>query len=232
MNDRQDAKLNMYQKVLDVCSENEQKYANIPAFASAVNELKQRVTDIKSTTQQQTVTNPKGTTKEKSSTVDSLVELSLKVAGALYVYAFNSADKRLLEKVNVNKSVFYHTHNQTTLTLTKIIAAEAGTYSEVLNNYGITAADLADLNTAIVQFEKLINAPAGVVVERKLYTDNLRELFVAADSIVYDKLDKLIRLFKVSSPEFFGLYSNARNVINTAARKRKDNSPKQEKSEP
>jgi hypothetical protein len=60
-----------------------------------------------------------------------------------------------------------------------------------------------------------------VVGERKVYTDNLRELFVTADSIVYDKLDKLIRLFKTSSPDFFALYGNARNVVNTAARKRK-----------
>jgi hypothetical protein len=55
-----------------------------------------------------------------------------------------------------------------------------------------------------------------------MYTDSLRELFVAADSIVYDKLDKLIRLFNSSSPEFFTLYGNARNIINTAVRKRKD----------
>jgi hypothetical protein len=47
-------------------------------------------------------------------------------------------------------------------------------------------------------------------------------LFVAADSIIYDKLDKLVRLFKTSKPEFFTLYNNARNVVNTAARKRKN----------
>jgi coenzyme F420-reducing hydrogenase beta subunit len=35
-------------------------------------------------------------------------------------------------------------------------------------------------------------------------------------------LDKLIRLFKTSKPEFFALYGNARNVVNTAVRKRKD----------
>jgi hypothetical protein len=63
-----------------------------------------------------------------------------------------------------------------------------------------------------------------MVGERKMYTENLRELFVAADSIVYDKLDKLIRLFKTSSPDFFVLYGNARNVVNTAARKRKSES--------
>jgi hypothetical protein len=211
----------MFQKILDVCNENEQKYANISAFGNAVSELKQRVSSIKLATQQQTVNNPKGTTKEKSSIIDRLVELSLKVANALYVYGFNSANKRLIEKVNVNKSMFYQTHNQTCLTMAKIIAAEASAHNSILNDYGITPSDIMDLNNAIVQFESFINAPAGVIGERKMYTGNLKELFVDADSLVYDQLDKLMVPFKTSSPEFFQLYSNARNVVNTAARKRK-----------
>jgi hypothetical protein len=231
MTDRQVAKLNMYQKVLNVCSENEQKYAGIPVFVDSVNKLKQQVTDIKSIMQQQTEFDPKGTTKEKSSTIDRLVELSLEVAGALYVYAFDEEDKRLLEKVNLNKTAFYLTHHQTTLMLAKIIADEAASRSNILVDYGITAADLAALNAVIAQFEGLIIAPSGMIVERKMYTESLRELFVAADSIIYDKLDKLIRQFRISSPEFFAVYGNARNVVNTAARKRKPESEESEESE-
>jgi NADPH-dependent 7-cyano-7-deazaguanine reductase QueF len=69
---------------------------------------------------------------------------------------------------------------------------------------------------------QLINTSSGVMRERKLYTSSFRELFVAADSIIYDRLDKFIRLFKTASLEFFTLYSNARNIIvNTAAKKEK-----------
>jgi hypothetical protein len=50
----------------------------------------------------------------------------------------------------------------------------------------------------------------------------LSELFVVADSIADDKLDKLIRLFKTSSLDFFALHGNAWNIVNTAARRRKD----------
>jgi hypothetical protein len=84
------------------------------------------------------------------------------------------------------------------------------------------------LDAAIARLENIINAPSEVIGERKMYTGNLRELFVAADSIVYDKLDKLIRLFKTSSPDFFALYGNARNIINTAVRKRKSESKSSE----
>jgi hypothetical protein len=222
MTDRQNAKFNMYQKVLNVCEENKEEYAGIPALVNAVNGLKTRVSDIQSVTQQQTETTSKGATKDKNSVIDRMVELSLKVAAPTYVYALDTENNRLLQKVNVNKSMFYQNHDQGALTLAKIILAEANTHSTALSNYGLSNTDLMELETVISQFDGLINAPSGVIGERKLYTSNLRELFVAADSIIYDKLDKLVVLFKSSKPDFFTLYSNARNVVNTAARKRKD----------
>jgi hypothetical protein len=222
MTDRQNAKLNMYQKVLDVCNEYKKEYAGIPALVTAVNGLKTRVSEIQSVTQHQTGTVSKGATKDKSDVFDRLVELALKVANPIYVYAFDTSNNRLLQKVNVNKSMFYRNHDQETLTLAKIILAEANAYSTALTDYGVNNADFAELETAISQLEGLITAPSGVIGEHKLYTSNLRELFVAADSIIYDKLDKLIGLFKSSKPEFFALYSNARNVVNTAARKRRE----------
>jgi hypothetical protein len=222
MTDTQNAKLNMYQKVTNVCDENATVYQDVPAFVKTVSDLKQLVLDIQSITRQQSEANTKGVTKDKSSAIDRLVEMSLKVANPLYVYAIDTENNRLIEKVNVNKSLFYHTHNQTALTLAKTIATEANVFGNVLHSYGVNDADRAELDAAIAQFEKLINSPAGVVGERKLHTGNLRELFVAADSIVHDKLDKLITLFKTSSPDFYALYGNARNIINTAARKRKE----------
>jgi hypothetical protein len=221
MTDRQNAKLKMYQKVLNVCNKHKQKYAGVPALVNAVNELNIRVSDIQSVTQQQTETSSKGATKDKSTSIDRLVELSMKVANPLYVYAFDTKNNSLLEKVNVNKSTFYRNHDQAALTLAKIIAVEAKTYSEALRDYGVNDTDISELEAVISQLEGLINTPSNVIGERKLYTSTLREVFVAADSIVYDKLDKLVILFKTSMPEFFTLYSNARNVVNTAVRKRK-----------
>jgi hypothetical protein len=222
MTDRQNAKLNMYHKVVNVNDEYVEECAGVPAWLTNANKLKTIVSDIELVTQQQTETSPKGKTKDKSVSLDQLTDMSLKMANSLYVYALDTTDNTLLEKVNVNKSAFYSSHERTALTLAKIIASEAKTHSEALLDYGVSNADISELESVISQLEGLLTTPSGVIGERKLYTSNLRELFVAADSIIYDRLDKLIRLFKTSSPEFFNLYSNARNVVNTAARKRKD----------
>jgi hypothetical protein len=227
MTDRQYAKLKMYQKVLEVCDEHKNVYAGVPTIVTAVSLLKEQTSEILVVAKQQTATRPQGATKDKGEAIDRLVVLSLKVANPLYALAFDTGDNRLLDKINVNKSRFYNVHDQETLKLAKIIADEANAKGEALVNYGISNADRTELNEAIAQLEKLMQAPAVVVGERKNYTSILRQLFVASDSLIYDKLDKLMIPFKTSSPEFYNLYSNARNVINTAVRKRKTEEGKQ-----
>jgi hypothetical protein len=211
----------MYQKVLDVCDEHQDVYAGVPTIVTAVGLLKEQTSEILVIAKQQTATRPQGATKDKSEAIDQLVVLSLKVANPLYALAIDTGDNRLLDRINVNKSRFYNVHDQETLKLAKIIADEANAHGEALVNYGISNADRTELNDAIAQLEKLMQAPAVVVGERKNYTSILRQLFVTTDSLIYDKLDKLMIPFKTSSPEFYNLYSNARNVVNTATRKRK-----------
>jgi hypothetical protein len=221
MTDRQEAKLNMYQKVVNVCDEHAQEYAGVPAVVTAVNHLKGQVSEIVVVAKQQTGTKPQGATKNKSEAFDRMVVLSLKIANPLYALAFETGDNRLLKKVAVNKNEFYNVHAQKALSLAQNIADEAAAYSGKLYDYGINDADRAELNDAIVKATELKLAPTGVITERHNYTGNLRQLFVATDSIIYDRLDKLMIPFKTSSPDFYALYSNARNVVNTAARKRK-----------
>jgi hypothetical protein len=227
MNDRQNAKFQMYQKVLDVFSENEKEYVGIPVFVNTVGDLRERVERILKVAKQQTETSSKGITEEKSSITDRLVESSMKVASPLYVYAFKIDDKNLMLKANVNKSMFYNAQDRAALTLAQIIADNANTHGDALRDYGVSNADRAELDAVIVQFREQIASPQGEIGKRKAHTNTLRETFVSADSIVYDQLDKLMIPFKTSSPEFFQLYSNARNIVNTAARRRKE-SPKQD----
>ena len=57
--------------------------------------------------------------------------------------------------------------------------------------------------------------------ERKQKTTNTVQLLAKIDSLFYDKLDKMIVLFKKTNPDFYDEYRTARNFINTTARKSK-----------
>jgi hypothetical protein len=63
-----------------------------------------------------------------------------------------------------------------------------------------------------------------------VYTGNIKQLFAETDSTLYDRLDRLVTLFKTSSPDFYALYKNARNIIDTAKRSRKPDENKSEET--
>jgi hypothetical protein len=220
MNDRQSAKFQMYQKVLDVCSENEDEYVDILACVSAVNELKAQVKKIMEVSKQQAKTRPTVIPEGKNSTAVSMMKLNSKETYPLYAYAFSTGDKHLPGKVTVNKSMFYNAKNQAWLTLARIIAENANVNSQVLHDYGVGDTNMVK-DAVIAELEKLIMNPFGEIVRCNSYTNSLWELFIVTDLLIYDKLDKVMKPLKISSPEFFSLYSNARNVVNTVARKRK-----------
>jgi hypothetical protein len=55
--------------------------------------------------------------------------------------------------------------------------------------------------------------------ERKQKTTNLAQLFAGMDSTLYDRLDRLMVLFKQTNPDFYGEYRTARNIIFNHERK-------------
>jgi hypothetical protein len=208
----------MYRTVSETCHSNEQTYAGTPAFVKAVILLDNSIEAIGKAEQQQSGTLSEGVSAEKNKAADALALESVKTANALYVYAIDTEDKVLQAKVNVNKSLFYNGHDGDALALAKNIADEAHSHEAALVEYGINAAAIVALDTAIVAFGSLIVKPRTTIGERKVYTGNLKQLFAQTDSILHDRLDKLIALFKTSAPEFYALYKNARNIINTATR--------------
>jgi len=221
MTDRQEAKLNMYHAVSETCHKNEQLYTGVPVVVDTVKQLDDSLAAIGKNAGQQSAPIPKAASAEKIFSVDNMAHVSLKVANALYVYALNTGDKILLSIVSVNKSMFYNRHYFDVLTQAKSIAAEVHKHASELSAYGIDEVSIKELDEAIEGFEQVINKPLATINERKLYTDNLKQLFAETDSILYDRLDKLIILFKTSYPEFYFLYKTSRNVIDTAKRSRK-----------
>ncbi|MDR2469155.1 MAG: hypothetical protein LBD27_01575 [Tannerella sp.] len=221
MNDRQNAKQTMFQTVYNTCREYASVYAHVPAFSTLLEKLNQYIVLIRGAEGKQLDAQSKGVTEEKTDAEDRLILSLLKVSGALYVYAFHTGNKDLTVKANLNKSMLFRMEDNLLLATAGEMAAKAAELAGLLTAYGIGTADLEELNACKAAFELLIVKPRTVIGEHKVYTSNLARLFAETDSLLHDGLDKLINLFKVSAPDFYLSYKNARNVINTSARKRK-----------
>jgi hypothetical protein len=222
MNDRQESKLTMYQKVLDTCNKYAPVYSGVPAFGQSVEQLSGNIAAIIRGAQQQSGNVLKGTTAEKGSALDQLVQQTVKTAKAMSVYAFRTGNLILLSKVRISKSTLYHGHVMDALITAKNIAEEAVALAGVLEPYGIGVEEQNAQAEAIAQCEQWVNKPIETRDERKLHTGSLKQLFAAADSTLYDELDQLIDLFRDSAPEFFTLYKISRNIIGPASRKKDD----------
>jgi hypothetical protein len=218
MNDRQEAKLRMYQVVLETCHKNEQTYAGVPGFVNSVAQLDDSVAAIVQNAQQQTGAVLQGASAEKNAAIDLLAQECVKTANVAYVYAFTTGNLPLMAKVAVNKGMFYRGHYNDALILAKTIAAATHEHAPALAEYGIDTAAVNALDEAIAGFERVMSKSQVAIGERKMYTSNIKQLFADSDSVLYDRLDKLIVLFKTSAPDFYVLYKNARNIIDTAKR--------------
>lgn len=108
------------------------------------------------------------------------------------------------------------------LTLAQRLLELAHKHSAQLLSYGHDPEKMSAIEQAISAYSNLIAKPMDAIAERKQKTTNLKELFARLDSVLYDKLDKLIVLFKSSHPDFYGEYRTARNVIDSSIRHRKE----------
>ena len=221
MNDKQNAKQNMHQAVLHILRENQQIYSGVPAFVRAVEELELLVKEIDKSARLQSSTVVKGATNEKRDAETVLVSQCIKIANAIYVLAIDENNLGLLPKATINKSMLYNAQNNETLGIAVRICNEAEELIEKLAQYGINQAEVDVLKNAIENYERLIAKPRAAISEKKQTTANLVYLFARTDTILNDRLDKLMSLFKIQEPDFYAVYFNARNIMNTAARKRK-----------
>jgi hypothetical protein len=84
--------------------------------------------------------------------------------------------------------------------------------AEALEAYGYDAEKIAAIAAAVNAYQAIITQPMDIIGARKQITTNLKQLFAELNSTLYDKLDKLVVLFKESHPDFYGEYRTARRV--------------------
>ena len=211
----------MLRVVLLTLDEHKPLYTGIPAFVKTVDDLKIVVKEIEKEADLQSGLNAKGATNEKNEAAVALITQTVMVANALSVMASDRNDVALLPKVKVTKSMMYSPHDTETLRIARRIHAEALAHAGTVLEYGVSPEVIYTLETSIARYENLIAAPRAAITESKQATTNIARLFARTDTLLNDRLDKLMSLFKQSEPDFYAVYFNARNIINTSLRHRK-----------
>jgi F0F1-type ATP synthase delta subunit len=118
----------------------------------------------------------------------------------------------------VSNNSFYRLPDNAELALAKRILNLAKQYAPELSNLTIDNAQIDEMEQAIETFNAVIAKPMDVITEKKQQTTNLAQLFAKLNSILYDKLDKIMVLYKENHEDFYNEYRTSRNLIITSVR--------------
>lgn len=192
-----------YHNILGAAEENKAIWSSQVEFKSGIDELKlvSGSIDAQSTLQKQDIT---GIAMDKGDNKTSLIALILVVSGAIQAYASKNRNNELFKKNAYTKSNLTKKRDTEMSGIADLVAATATELGAVLLPFGITAADIAGLESAAKNYrDNFLTKPENAIKDRKTITNKtLPELFEQGDAIVKNILLKLIVQFNMVSPTF------------------------------
>jgi hypothetical protein len=212
MNAEQIAKLNMYDAVKTVCQDNATTIATINAFKTALDEFKDKISAIKEVAQQKDMTTT-GIAADKKVRKENLSRTASAVAGAIYAYAATTGNNTLKQEVNFSAYDLQRTKDAMLAPRCQNIHDLGAANLTALADYGINAAKLAELQTAIDAFADSAPKPRAAKTTRSAMVANLRQLFNEADQILDERMDALLPQFAATNPDFVATYQSARKIL-------------------
>lgn len=218
MNARQKAKSDMCQVVEQVCDENSAILGEIVAFQTAVNQFKALIAQLLETGQFRSMPLT-GITLDKGADRTNLAKKVTNIAGFTYAYASVTKNETLKAEVNFSHSKFLQMReNQFVFTCQNIHDLCTANLA-ALQDYGVTAAKLTDLQAAIDAFKESMLKPRLAKGQKATLTDNEEEILAQLDDILTNQMDTLIANYEDAHPDFVSHYREARKIKDPASTK-------------
>jgi hypothetical protein len=216
MTDPQENKLSSHRAVITVLDDNAPEYASVAALVTQVGNFHASVDLIGQLAQAQTSPTT-GITLDKAMLNGQMIDMALRVAGAVKAFASGANNSTLLAKVDVNKTTFTRARDDLRDDIAQEIHDLANTNIAALGPFGITAATLTALQTRISAYRGAIGSPKIARAQKSTTTSLLETEFTRADMILNDRIDGLVEQFKDSGTTFYSDYKNARRIDDTGS---------------
>jgi hypothetical protein len=151
-----------------------------------------------------------------------VTEKCLTLIGGFYTYANVLGNNKLADSVFYSADQLNRCRDTILVDRLELVHNIVTNHIDDLSDYGIVQNDLDELKVLTENFIALCEDPREAITNRARATSQLGELFKKADSLLKQRLDKLIVLFKSGQADFWQQFKNARKIINLGHRKRKE----------
>lgn len=216
MTSRNEAKLSMYNAVLNFCDENSATIATLTAFPTVLTAFANKVEAIEDMGQLEAQV-ISGVTINKADLKKTLSQTASTNAAALFAFATAENDVVLKEKARYSYSDIFRLKDEELTLVVQNIIDQVNANVASLAGYGITAATVADFQDLIDDYNSNAPTPRNAISLRKSYKVQLQTLFKEADSILKDQMDKLALQLKTANPGFYIAYTNNRVIIDAGS---------------
>lgn len=217
MRDTLENKLSMYEAVLTVLNDNAAITGTVPAFAPAITEFQAAVDNAK-VQEQKRIDARKGKTATKHADEDALIAVAMKIANALRVHGRRTNDERLKEVGGITRSYLYGLRDAALPDYCQVVHDTADPIAIDLADYGITPADITDLQDRITAYRQASGDSVGGLAVQVSARIALEAAFRTADDVLKNDLDPLVDMLRETQPDFYNTYIDARVIRDIGVR--------------
>jgi hypothetical protein len=219
MKKNQEDTLNMLEATNSVLQTHNAVWTGNVPFSAAVTQFEAGIDAIENLRDQQD-TDISGIAQDKENKRRALEEQTFTAGKILAFYASTVNNRELREKVNFTKSALINARDNELPGMSQQVHQEAVANAAAVLPFGLTAAMTTALGTALDDFVDYISKPRAAESETSAATEQLPVAFEATTTLLEEQLDAGMELYRVSDPDFYAQYHNARIIVNSPTLKR------------
>jgi hypothetical protein len=136
------------------------------------------------------------------------------LSGVLQAYAHDTGNLDLAEAIKTSKSDITRLRDQDVEAIVSKVLAVADEKLEDLADFGTTESNITEIKNTLEEFKGLIGKPRVILNEKYVAIASLEGFYDETNSVLKNKLDKLMLIFRESNSEFFDGYIRARAIVN------------------
>lgn len=206
MNSRQENKLSNYLVRQVYLADHVAITGTIPALATALGEWEGAVALIQMLGNRQGL-NLTGLAQAKRNLRKLMATRAMIVRNKVGPFAHVTGNAELAAKVDVNASDFTRVNDTEADDIAiRILEAAEAHEAALVADYGLTAAQIDDLESAIQGYSALIGRPMAAIKARRTTTQQLETEFARADAVLETVIDPLIFSLALEHAEFVAGY--------------------------
>ena len=212
MTDSQSNRLDMYLVVNDFYSDNQVVIDAVPARATAFGQLGTNITTINTLIAGQS-TNTTGVAKDKSELRATLDNIAATTMASAKAWALSEDNNTLAQEFNYALSEVQKIKDDTIQGFCDHRIGLINDNLAAMADFGIDTASVTAWQDALDAYVAVIESPREAINARHLNTVGLKDIFSETSELFNEQLDPLMMVFKLSDPDLYAAYKQARIII-------------------